>query len=93
MFRASRELCHAKSFVLRLAISAIVLLSINSQVKPRASMFRLCRWLCLGSAFFALVQHVTPLRLEWPLVQLFPTAWAGSTAQFSVYLSLMSMGF
>jgi len=32
MFTASRELCHAKSFVLRLAISAIALLSIDGKV-------------------------------------------------------------
>jgi hypothetical protein len=25
--------------------------------------------------------------LQWPLTQLLPAAWAGSTGQFSVYLS------
>ncbi len=41
--------------------------------------------------FFYLVQRVTPLCLPWPLTQLFPAAWAGSTGQCSVYSSLMSM--
>jgi hypothetical protein len=41
------------------------------------SMFRLSRWLCQGNVFvliFALVQHVAPLCLQWPLAQLFPAA-------------------
>jgi hypothetical protein len=40
---------------------------------------------------FALVQHVVPLCLGWPLAQLFPAAWAGGAGQSSVYLSSMSM--
>jgi hypothetical protein len=28
--------------------------------------------------FFALVQHILPLSLQWPIVQLFPAARAGS---------------
>ncbi len=34
---------------------------------------------------FALVQHVVPLRLQWPLAQLFPVAWAG---RFGLVLGL-----
>jgi len=30
----------------------------------------------------ALVQHVAPWCLQWPLARLFPRAWAGSTRQF-----------
>jgi hypothetical protein len=30
--------------------------------------------------FFALVQHVAPLCLQWLLAQLFPAAWTGSMA-------------
>jgi hypothetical protein len=57
-------------------------------------MFRLSRWLCQGNVFvllFALTQHMAPLWLEWPLSQLLPVAWAGSTGQCSVHLSLLSM--
>ncbi len=32
-----------------------------------------------------------PLCLQWPLAQLFPVAWEGSTGQCSVYISYMSM--
>jgi hypothetical protein len=28
---------------------------------------------------FALIQHVAPLCLQWPLAQTFPVAWTGST--------------
>ncbi len=34
----------------------------------------------------ALVQHVAPLCLQWPLAQLFPAAWAVSMSQSSAYL-------
>ncbi len=40
---------------------------------------------------FALVQHLAPVCLQWPLSQLYPGAWADSTSQWSVYISLMSM--
>jgi hypothetical protein len=29
--------------------------------------------------------------LQWPLIQLLPETWAGSTGQCSVYLSLIPM--
>jgi hypothetical protein len=35
--------------------------------------------------FFALVKHVVPLCLQWPLAQLFSAAWASDIGQFSVY--------
>jgi hypothetical protein len=40
---------------------------------------------------FALVQHAVPLRSQWLLAKLFPAAWAGSSGQCTVYLSLMSV--
>jgi hypothetical protein len=40
---------------------------------------------------FAILQHIAPLDLQWPLAQLFPTALAGSSGWYTVYLSLMSM--
>ncbi len=46
-------------------------------------------WECFHFAFY-LVQHVAPLCLKWPMVQLFPAAWAGSMGQYLVFLSLMS---
>jgi len=51
---------------------------------------RLGLWLQQGKVFvliFALVRHVTPLYMQWPLAQLFPGAWASSIGQCSVYLS------
>ncbi len=57
-------------------------------------MLRLSRWLCYGNVFilfFALVQHVAPLCLQWLLAQLFHAAWPGSMGHSSVYLSLMTM--
>jgi hypothetical protein len=48
------------------------------------SVLRLSRWLSQGNVIvltFALVQHVMPLCLLWPLAQLFPVAWAGTTGQ------------
>ncbi len=41
--------------------------------------------------FFALVQHVQPLCLQWSLAQLFPATWVGGISQWSVFISLMSM--
>ncbi len=50
-------------------------------------MFRLSRWLCHGNIqFFALIQHVVPLCLQWPLAQLFDAAWESNLGQCSVYL-------
>ncbi len=46
-------------------------------------------WKCF--CFFALVQHVQPLCLQWSLAQLFPEARVGGISQWSVFLSLMSM--
>ncbi len=41
-------------------------------------------WECFDLDF-ALVQHVAPLCLQWPLAQLFPAAWAraGIMGQYS----------
>jgi hypothetical protein len=39
-----------------------------------------CFDFCFGTAFGAII-------LQWPLTQLLPAAWAGSTGQCSVYLS------
>ncbi len=43
------------------------------------------------SLFYASVQPVAPLCMHWPLAQPFHVAWADSTGQCSVYISLMSM--
>ncbi len=43
------------------------------------------------SLFYASVQHVGPLCMHWPLAQPFPVAWADSTGQCLVFISLMSM--
>ncbi len=40
---------------------------------------------------FAVVQHVAPLCLRWPLAHLFPAAWESNTGQCTNYLSQMSM--
>ncbi len=48
------------------------------------SVLRLSRWLSQGQDFFALVQHVVPLWLKWPMAQLFPAAWADSIGQYGI---------
>jgi hypothetical protein len=51
-------------------------------------MFRLCRWLRTGKVnvlFLALVQHVVPLCLQWPLAQFFPAALQAVQAHLSLY--------
>ncbi len=49
------------------------------------SMFKLSKWACYCFGF-ALVQYVVPLCVQWPVRQLFPAAWTGSTGKCSVYL-------
>jgi len=39
----------------------------------------------------SMVQQIVPLFFQWPLIQLFPAAWAGSMGLCLVYHSLMSM--